>query len=101
MFGHIFGVIMLTKVLVGHMQLPSFSSGYGIQRHLCVENADEDIVHLFFECPFSRPCWTYLKIHWDTSLDFQTMLLRVRESFWISYLQGGYHHGHVDIMDSS
>ncbi|KAF8712024.1 hypothetical protein HU200_028854 [Digitaria exilis] len=48
---------------------------------LCVENVEEDIMHLFFECPFAGACWIYLDIHWDTSLDFQTMLLRARERF--------------------
>lgn len=30
---------------------------------LCVENVDEDIMHIFFECPFSSACWTYLNVH--------------------------------------
>ncbi|KAF8742584.1 hypothetical protein HU200_013586 [Digitaria exilis] len=50
-------------------------------RVLCVENVDDDVTHLFFLCPFSSACWTYLDINWDTTLDFQTIMLRARESF--------------------
>ncbi|KAF8672683.1 hypothetical protein HU200_049379 [Digitaria exilis] len=48
---------------------------------LCVENVEEDINHLFFCCPFSSTYWLYLNIQCDTSLDFQTMMLRATESF--------------------
>lgn len=48
---------------------------------LCVSNAEEDILHLFFECPFSQACWIFLGINWDTSLDHQLMFLRAREDF--------------------
>lgn len=30
---------------------------------------------------FSGACWIYLDIRWDTSLEFQIMLLRARERF--------------------
>lgn len=55
-----------------NMQLDTYSCV------LCVENIEEDIQHIFFECPFSNNCWTFLNIYWDTSLDFQFMLLRAR-----------------------
>jgi hypothetical protein len=32
-------------------------------------------MYLFFSCPFSDACWTYLGIHWDLSLEFQAMVL--------------------------
>lgn len=48
---------------------------------LCVENVDEDLWHLFFNCPFSQACWIFLDIQWDLSLDFQTMILRARQRF--------------------
>ncbi|KAF8730536.1 hypothetical protein HU200_016952 [Digitaria exilis] len=48
---------------------------------MCVSNEEEDTQHLFFNCTFVDACWTYLNIQWDTSLDFQTMLLRARERF--------------------
>lgn len=38
-------------------------------------------MHLFYNCPFSQACWIFLDIHWDTTLDFQTMVLRARERF--------------------
>ena len=48
---------------------------------LCVENLEEGIRHLFFSCPFSDACWTYLGVHWDLSLDFQVMVLHARLQF--------------------
>ncbi|KAF8699720.1 hypothetical protein HU200_034672 [Digitaria exilis] len=48
---------------------------------LCVEDVDEDILHLFFQCPFSQACWIYLGIEWDTSIEHQLMFLRAREKF--------------------
>lgn len=45
---------------------------------VCVEHLDEDIMHLFFRCPFSQARWLFLDNHWDTSLDFPTMLLRAK-----------------------
>ncbi|KAF8711301.1 hypothetical protein HU200_029324 [Digitaria exilis] len=56
------------------MHLDSYSSV------LCIENVDEDIMHHFFT-PFSSACWTYLDIHWNTSVDFQTMMLEARVNF--------------------
>jgi hypothetical protein len=48
---------------------------------MCVENVVEDIQHLFFGCPFSDTCWTYLGVHWDLTLDFQAMVLHARIQF--------------------
>jgi hypothetical protein len=48
---------------------------------LCVENLEEDIRHLFFACPFSDACLTYLGIQWDLSLDLETMVLNARLQF--------------------
>jgi hypothetical protein len=48
---------------------------------MCVENLVEDIHHLSFACPFSDACWTYLGVHWDLALEFQTMVLQARIQF--------------------
>jgi hypothetical protein len=45
---------------------------------MCVENVVEDIQHLFFGCPSSDACWTYLGVYWDLSLEFQAMVLHAR-----------------------
>ncbi|KAF8661801.1 hypothetical protein HU200_056756 [Digitaria exilis] len=47
----------------------------------CVDHIEEDIIHLFFECPFSQACWIYLGIEWDTTINHQLMFLRAREKF--------------------
>lgn len=31
--------------------------------------------YVWIDCPFAQACWTFLDINWDTTLDFQTMLL--------------------------
>ncbi|KAG2655638.1 hypothetical protein PVAP13_1KG026000 [Panicum virgatum] len=48
---------------------------------LCVEHVEEDILHLFFRCPFSQACWLFLGIDWDLTLDPYLMFLRAREAF--------------------
>ncbi|KAF8756303.1 hypothetical protein HU200_011124 [Digitaria exilis] len=48
---------------------------------LSVEHVEKDIWHLCFDCPSSQACWIFLDIHWDTTLDFQAMILRARERF--------------------
>jgi hypothetical protein len=55
--------------------LPSYSCD------LCVQHVEEDVRHLFFGCPFSYACWTYLGVDWDLNLDFQAMVLNARLHF--------------------
>jgi hypothetical protein len=35
---------------------------------LCTSGLDEDIDHLFFECPFAQQCWNSIGFAWDVSL---------------------------------
>jgi hypothetical protein len=35
---------------------------------LCQTNVDEDIDHLFFDCPFAQACWSKLGISWNMSI---------------------------------
>jgi hypothetical protein len=51
---------------------------------MCIENVEEDFWHLFFCCPFSDACLTYLGIQWDSSLDFQLMVLDARQIFGLA-----------------
>nr|TKW09525.1 hypothetical protein SEVIR_6G108100v2 [Setaria viridis] len=48
---------------------------------LYVELQEEDIFHLFFDCPFSQACWIFLGVIWDTSLDYGQMILKARQEF--------------------
>jgi hypothetical protein len=48
---------------------------------LCSTNSEESLLHLFFECPFSKWCWRMLNIHWNTSLTPQDMLIKGRRQF--------------------
>jgi hypothetical protein len=51
---------------------------------MCIENVEDDFWHLFFRCPFSDACLTYLGIQWDSSLDFQLMVLDARQRFGLA-----------------
>jgi hypothetical protein len=42
---------------------------------LCTGGIDEDLDHLFFECPFSRSCWEKIGIQWDTSLNLYPRII--------------------------
>jgi hypothetical protein len=35
---------------------------------LCDTGLEEDIDHLFFDCPFAVQCWNSINFTWDTSL---------------------------------
>jgi hypothetical protein len=48
---------------------------------LCTRKVEEDLMHLFFECPFSKWCWRLLNVPWNTSLPLQDMLIRGRRQF--------------------
>nr|TKW03477.1 hypothetical protein SEVIR_7G027000v2 [Setaria viridis] len=47
----------------------------------CVENLEESVAHLFFNCPFSEACWIYLDIQWDSSLHPLQMIIQARQRF--------------------
>jgi hypothetical protein len=48
---------------------------------LCTRNIGEYLMHLFFECPFSKWCWRFVNVHWNTSFSPQDMLIRRRRQF--------------------
>jgi hypothetical protein len=48
---------------------------------LCTRNIEEDVLHLFLECPFSKWCWRFVSVHWNTSLLPQDMLIKSRRQF--------------------
>jgi hypothetical protein len=42
---------------------------------------EEDLMHLFFECLFSKWCWRLINIHWKTTLAPQDMIISSRRRF--------------------
>nr|TKW38309.1 hypothetical protein SEVIR_1G106500v2 [Setaria viridis] len=46
---------------------------------LCIENDEETLWHLFFDCPFNQACWIFLGINWDTALQPTEMITKARE----------------------
>jgi hypothetical protein len=48
---------------------------------LCRHNVEESLMHLFFECPFSKWRWRFVKVQWNTSLHPEDMLIRSRCQF--------------------
>jgi hypothetical protein len=41
---------------------------------MCTSGVVEDMVHLFFSCPFAKSCWNLLGINWDEDLEFLQMI---------------------------
>lgn len=56
-------------------------NGTDIQCVLCNQNAEETAMHLFFECPFSRTCWTFHHINWQLSQGFHHMIQQAKQQF--------------------
>ena len=48
---------------------------------LCNLNCEETCFHLFFECPFSRDCWSTIPINWNLNVRALDMILQARENF--------------------
>jgi hypothetical protein len=48
---------------------------------LCNGSIEENLLHLLFECSFSKWCWRFVNVRWDTSLPTQDMLIRSRRQF--------------------
>ena len=48
---------------------------------LCNLNCEETCFHLFFECPFSRDCWSTIPINWNLNVSALDMIIQARENF--------------------
>jgi hypothetical protein len=48
---------------------------------LCIHNAEERLMQLFFKCAFSKWCWHFVKVQWNTSLPPNVMLIRSQRQF--------------------
>jgi hypothetical protein len=48
---------------------------------LCRQRVEESLMHLYFECPFSKWCWRFVKVYWNTSMSPNDMLIRSRWQF--------------------
>ncbi|PNT72270.1 hypothetical protein BRADI_2g42004v3 [Brachypodium distachyon] len=58
---------------------------------LCPDGKEETLDHLFFDCLFSRHCWTSLGIAWDMNLPLFDRLRQVSTSwrgglFWETFI---------------
>lgn len=47
---------------------------------LCMEQIDEDIDHLFFDCPFTKSCWLKIGIQWDMSLSLYPRFAHAKQA---------------------
>jgi hypothetical protein len=48
---------------------------------LCSHKREETTFHLFFTCPFSQDCWSYLNINWNFNLDLYSMMDDAKSQF--------------------
>jgi hypothetical protein len=46
---------------------------------LCTGRIDEDLDHLFFDCPFSKSCWEKIGMQWNTDLSLYPRLAHARQ----------------------
>jgi hypothetical protein len=58
-----------------NMELPSYNCV------LCSSNVEETLQHLFFECSFSKWCWRFVNVHWNTNLTPHNMIINSRRQF--------------------
>ena len=59
---------------------------------LCNLDCEETSFHLFFECPFSRDCWSTIPINWNLNLSALDMILQAREDFGDAIFRKIYSH---------
>jgi hypothetical protein len=53
----------------------------GTHCELCPLRTYEDLIHLFFECSFSRGAWNYRQIDWEQHDDLQVVIFGARQCF--------------------
>ena len=58
-----------------------YNTQAGIYCILCNHNAEEDVDHLFFGCPFAVNCWLRLNIVWDLDLELHHRISQTRSVF--------------------
>jgi hypothetical protein len=51
---------------------------------LCQQGVEETLEHLFFCCPFSLRCWTFIGFFWDISLPLSEMVVHARTAFGLA-----------------
>lgn len=47
----------------------------------CEKGTQETRWHLFFECPFSQACWTFICIEWNMDVDTLQVIIQARLNF--------------------
>lgn len=52
---------------------------------LCNDQVEEDIMHLFFHCPFATACWHKIEFHWQISNCMYDTISRMRHIFQSPY----------------
>ncbi|XP_074378226.1 uncharacterized protein LOC141719750 [Apium graveolens] len=63
--------IAWTKATNGHYSVKTGLISKGVQLPVTCPMCDSDVenvIHLFFECPFARQCWSYVGVSYDTQL---------------------------------
>jgi hypothetical protein len=47
---------------------------------LCNDQVEEDISHLFFDCPFATSCWQKIGFHWQRSNCLHDTIARIKQA---------------------
>ena len=74
-----------------------YNTQAGIYCILCNHNAEEDVDHLFFGCPFAVNCWLRLNIVWDLDLELHHRISQTRSVF--QQVHGGLSNWSMGIVE--
>jgi hypothetical protein len=61
---------------------------------LCTTQDEETLLHLFFQCSFSKWCWRFLDIEWNTALRCDAN--NSEKKLQLQNFQGSAHYSYMD-----
>lgn len=68
-----------TRNILNRKGIPVQGNNYNCG--MCQALTEETAFHLFFDCHFSKACWSHIGITWDTSLDFFEMIQEAKRRY--------------------
>lgn len=63
------------------LQKKNFVIQGGIHCVMCNSMVTENMLHLFFSCPFAQQCWQKTGIHWNLGMNHMSMIISAYKQF--------------------